>query len=182
MQKEAQQGDVPDELPGRWALAEECHADIFARYGFKSGTGVERLRPIALILEKFPDLEDKVQKLWKLLGLKSSPADLLAKEEVEVSKEPEPAKNAKPILSKARALAFQAELLGAFSAPSFQKKLAELSRKHITNWRETDGKAFLSLISETGLAVDALDQVELEAIMEKAKLEIASRSVGRSRP
>ena len=80
LQKEAQQGGVCDESPGRWALAEGCHADIFARYGFKSGNGVERLRPIVMISQKFPDLADKVQKLWKLLGLKSSPAELFSED------------------------------------------------------------------------------------------------------
>ncbi|CAE7441276.1 unnamed protein product [Symbiodinium sp. CCMP2592] len=156
LQKEAQQGEVCDESPGRWALAEECHADIFARYGFKSGTGVERLRPIVLIFQKFPDLADKVQKLWKLLGLKSSPAELFIEDKSqEVSQEPSvPLKTEKRILSKARALAFQAELLGAFSAPGFQKKLAEMSRKHFTHLQDADSRA------------------ELDLILEKTKLEI----------
>lgn len=156
LQKEAQQGEVRDESPGRWALAEECHADIFARYGFKSGTGVERLRPIVLIFQKFPDLADKVQKLWKLLGLKSSPAELFIEDKSqEVSQELSvPLKTEKRILSKARALAFQAELLGAFSAPAFQKKLAEMSRKHFTHLHDADSRA------------------ELDSILEKTKLEI----------
>ncbi|OLP78485.1 2-C-methyl-D-erythritol 4-phosphate cytidylyltransferase, chloroplastic [Symbiodinium microadriaticum] len=149
LQKEAQQGEVCDESPCRWTLAEECHADIFARYGFKSGTGVERLRPIVLIFQKFPDLADKVQKLWKLLGLKSSPAEFFIDDKPqEVSQELPVPQTEKRILSKARALAFQAELLGAFSAPAFQKKLAEMSRKHFTHL-----------------------QAELDSILEKTKLE-----------
>ena len=142
LQKEAQQGEVCDESPCRWTLAEECHADIFARYGFKSGTGVERLRPIVLIFQKFPDLADKVQKLWKLLGLKSSPAEFFIDDKPqEVSQELPVPQTEKRILSKARALAFQAELLGAFSAPAFQKKLAEMSRKHFTHLQDPDSRA-----------------------------------------
>ena len=150
LQKEAEQGEVPDDLPGRWVLAEECHADVFARYGFKSGTGTERLRPIVLIFQKFPDLEDKVRKLWKLLGLKSSPQDLLDKEEsseVPLPEAPEPAKIQKPSLSKSRALAYQAELHGAFSAPCFQKKLAELSRKHVNSWHDAEGRVAWSALA-----------------------------------
>jgi len=155
LQKEAQQGEVCDESPCRWTLAEECHADIFARYGFKSGTGVERLRPIVLIFQKFPDLADKVQKLWKLLGLKSSPAEFFIDDKPqEVSQELPVPQTEKRILSKARALAFQAELLGAFSAPAFQKKLAEMSRKHFTHLQDPDSRA------------------ELDSILEKTKLEI----------
>eukprot|EP00437_Effrenium_voratum_P004807 CAMPEP_0181422780 /NCGR_PEP_ID=MMETSP1110-20121109/13790_1 /TAXON_ID=174948 /ORGANISM="Symbiodinium sp., Strain CCMP421" /LENGTH=411 /DNA_ID=CAMNT_0023545887 /DNA_START=168 /DNA_END=1403 /DNA_ORIENTATION=- len=155
LQKEAQQGEVCDESPCRWALAEECHADIFARYGFKSGTGVERLRPIVLIFQKFPDLADKVQKLWKLLGLKSSPAEFFIDDKPQqVSQELPVPQTEKRILSKARALAFQAELLGAFSAPAFQKKLAEMSRKHFTHLQDPDSRA------------------ELDSILEKTKLEI----------
>ena len=187
LQKEAQQGEVRDESPGRWALAEECHADIFARYGFKSGTGVERLRPIVLIFQKFPDLADKVQKLWKLLGLKSSPAELFIEDKSqEVSQELSvPLKTEKRILSKARALAFQAELLGAFSAPAFQKKLAEMSRKHFTHLHDADSRAsrpasllFFLLAStvqtQQQCAIDRcrFSQAELDSILEKTKLEI----------
>ncbi|CAE7249224.1 unnamed protein product [Symbiodinium sp. CCMP2456] len=157
LQKEAQEGGVCDESPGRWALAEDCHADIFARYGFKSGNGVERLRPITMISQKFPDLADKVQKLWKLLGLKSSPAELFNEEKPQPEASQDlfiPLKPKKRVLSKTRALAFQAELLGAFSAPAFQKKLAEMSRKHCTHLYHADGRA------------------ELDAIVEKTKLEI----------
>ena len=140
LQKEAQHGEVCDESPGRWALAEECHADIFARYGFKSGTGVERLRPIVLISKKFPDLEEKVQKLWKLLALKSSVTELFTKveEPQEISGSSLPAKR---VPSKARALALQAEILAAFSAPSFQKKLGEISRRHVANLHDEACKA-----------------------------------------
>jgi len=156
LQKEAQQGGVCDESPGRWALAEGCHADIFARYGFKSGNGVERLRPIVMISQKFPDLADKVQKLWKLLGLKSSPAELFSEDKSqEVSQDLFiPLKTKKRVLSKTRALAFQAELLGAFSAPAFQKKLAEMSRKHLAHLYDADGRA------------------ELDSVLEKTKLGI----------
>mmetsp|Transcript_63016 Transcript_63016/g.117889 ORF Transcript_63016/g.117889 Transcript_63016/m.117889 type:complete len:399 (-) Transcript_63016:135-1331(-) len=144
---------VPDDLPARWLLAEECHADIFARYGFKSGTGIERLHPIALILKNFPDLEDKVKKIYKLLVL-SSPEKL---QKIVEPVEPEPVSKAPPSLSKNRALAVQAELLGAFSAPGFQKKLTELSRKHQFQRCDKETKA------------------ELDELLLKEQLEIIPR-------
>ena len=131
LQKEAQQGGVCDESPGRWALAEGCHADIYARYGFKSGNGVERLRPIFLISQKFPDLADKVQKLWKLLGLKSSPSELFTEyKPQEVSQDLFiPLKPKKRALSKTRALAFQAELSRGILCSGFPEEVGRDVKK-----------------------------------------------------
>jgi len=125
-------GEGTDELPARWAWAEKFHNDILAQYGFVTGDGMERLiSPLSLILKSFPECRSGVEKIAGLLGLKSWP-------ETEAAAElcPEATKAEVPrvvSLSKTRALALQTELLASFSAPSFQKKLCELSRKQLAD-------------------------------------------------
>eukprot|EP00438_Fugacium_kawagutii_P008865 Skav200647 [mRNA] locus=scaffold2539:100077:102945:+ [translate_table: standard] len=128
----AEGGVVTDELPARWAWAENVHNDILAQYSFATGHGMEYLTlPLELILESCPECLDNVKKIGELLRLKTWPY-----QEEKTEKTEQLAVSAltlgqgrKPSLSKPRALALQTELLSILSTPCFQKKLAEMSRK-----------------------------------------------------
>ena len=108
---------VTDDFPARWSWAEKVHDDILAQYGFGTGNGMKSLtEPLEVIVKSFPECMRMVQKIAEHLRLKQWP-----KKEEEVVESPG--------LSKNRALALQKELLAIFATPSFQKRLAELSRK-----------------------------------------------------
>lgn len=109
--------DVTDDFPARWAWAEKFHDDILAQYGFATGQGMKSIvEPLEVIVKSFPECMSMVQKIAEHLRLKQWPKK---EEEVVESRG----------LSKNRALALQKELLAIFATPSFQKRLAELSRK-----------------------------------------------------
>ena len=76
LDKEAQNdgGVVTDELPARWAWAENVHNDILAQYGFATGHGMDFLTlPLELILKNCPDCLGNVQKIGDYLRLKTWP-------------------------------------------------------------------------------------------------------------
>jgi len=138
----------PKELkdtPGLQSLAKRVYAEVFQRYGFSSDDS------LALVLEPLPkahpQLSNQVKEIWHLLRLQreskecqDSQADTLPVPEVDTHavtsdlaalglEVPTQRKRSSQALSKARALALQTELLAAFSAARFQKKLNELGRE-----------------------------------------------------
>eukprot|EP00434_Breviolum_minutum_P031770 symbB.v1.2.028097.t1/scaffold2943.1/size66754/3 len=123
---------ITDELAARWAWAENVHNDILAQYGFATGHGMEYLTlPLELILKSCPECMANVQKISEFLKLKTWPLQKSTETEKEEAKAAPQGLVAGRELSKPRALALQTELLAILSTPSFQKKLAEMSRKKL---------------------------------------------------
>eukprot|EP00931_Biecheleriopsis_adriatica_P073397 TRINITY_DN47692_c0_g1_i1.p1 TRINITY_DN47692_c0_g1~~TRINITY_DN47692_c0_g1_i1.p1 ORF type:complete len:391 (+),score=93.73 TRINITY_DN47692_c0_g1_i1:93-1265(+) len=128
-----------DALPGRWELAKKLvHDEVFERYGCCAD------EPLASVLEpllkSFPDLADQVAQLYEALRLKRPLVEAEQKVEetaslcdtastADTDSDTEPC-TSRASLSKRRALALQAELLAAFTAPQFQKRAHEISRDH----------------------------------------------------
>mmetsp|Transcript_33265 Transcript_33265/g.79732 ORF Transcript_33265/g.79732 Transcript_33265/m.79732 type:complete len:394 (-) Transcript_33265:309-1490(-) len=145
------------QVPGMQSLAKRVYCEVFQRYGFSSDDSLVVV--LESLLAVHPQLKAQVNQLWQVLGLHrdeeaketKAPVPVKLPESTTAGKAPAQAtvkklgQDAQPgqsqgeadrcVLSKARALALQNELLAAFSSARFQKKLNELDR-------ECDGKSY----------------------------------------
>jgi len=142
------------DVPGLPRLAKRVYAEVFQRYGFSGDDSLPAV--LDPVLKTHPQLNSQVEEIWQLLrlpggqkALSSDSSPVLPEststdtnvvespeshdlESLGLQAAPTPAhrkNNSSAVLSKARALALQNELLAAFSAARFQKKLNELSRE-----------------------------------------------------
>jgi len=144
------------DMPGLPRLAKRVYAEVFHHYGFSDDSLSSVLDQV---LKTHPQLSNQVGEVWQLLrihrdaqkdGTESTevdvqhvklPENVADTDAVELPNDletlglqaaPTPAhrkSDSSNVLSKARALALQNELLAAFSAARFQKKLNELVRE-----------------------------------------------------
>eukprot|EP00930_Biecheleria_cincta_P071114 TRINITY_DN58656_c0_g1_i1.p1 TRINITY_DN58656_c0_g1~~TRINITY_DN58656_c0_g1_i1.p1 ORF type:complete len:390 (-),score=85.35 TRINITY_DN58656_c0_g1_i1:94-1263(-) len=130
---QTKQGELDDEASSKaWEVVKSVSADSFARYGILPGSGDEYEREEFIAATKTA-LETSGRKSEKLDGI-CNIIQVRAKTEIGTASSEQqrqgPDAEEECAIDKERLLSLQNGLLVAFSAPSFQKELHELSRLH----------------------------------------------------